>query len=261
RLSIGATLGVGVSYAELEGPYFLQGPTLPGPLTQLHTHDEGADLVWSAALQYKLTDDTTFGATYQSASPFTLHGNTYINVLAPPLGASTYDSTLHMVWPESVALGIRHDLCPHRSVGLDVIWYDWEHSFDQFSLNLHNPGTPGFPPQVNDHLPLNWHDSVSLHMGYQQQCDNGMTFRIGYIFNPNPIPDSTLTPFLQAFMEHGVTVGVGCKVCCWDVDLGYVHEFGPTQHVGNSGLIGGDFSDSAQSASVDAIVLDLIRQF
>ncbi len=44
RLSIGATLGLGLSYAELEGPYFLQGPTLPGPLTLLRTHNEGADM-------------------------------------------------------------------------------------------------------------------------------------------------------------------------------------------------------------------------
>lgn len=261
RLSIGATLGVGMSYAELEGPYFLQGPSLPGPLTLLHTHNEGADMVWSAGLQYQLTDNTVFGATYQSASPFALRGNTSVDVLAPPLGSSRYDSTLDVEWPQSVALGLKYDICPHRSVGVDVVWYDWEHSFDQFTLNLHNPNNPGFPPQITDHLPLNWHDSVSLHLGYQQELDNGMTFRIGYIFNPNPIPDNTLTPFVQAFMEQGVTVGIGTQLCGWDVDLGYVHEWGPTQHEGTSALIGGDFSNSDQRAAVDAIVLDLIKKY
>jgi long-chain fatty acid transport protein len=261
RLSVGATLGVGVSYAELEGPYFLQGPSLPGPLTLLHTHNQGADLIWSAGMQYQLTDDTVFGATYQSSSPFALKGNTSVDVLAPPLGSTRYDSTLHVEWPQSVALGIKHDLCPHRSVAVDVVWYDWQHSFDKFRLDLHNPSNGAFPPQLTDQLPLNWHDSVSLHVGYQQELDNGMTFRAGYIFNPNPIPDNTLTPFVQAFMEQGATVGIGCKFCGWDVDLGYVHEWGPTQHEGTSALVGGDFSNSDQRAAVDAIVIDFIKSY
>ncbi|HEY2828169.1 MAG TPA: outer membrane protein transport protein [Pirellulales bacterium] len=261
RLSVGATLGVGVCYAQLNGPYFLQGPTLPGPLTILHTHNEGADLVWSTGLQYQLTDNTVFGATYQSASPFSLQGNTSVDVLAPPLGSVRYDSTLHMEWPQSVALGIRHDLCPHRRVGVDVIWYDWQRAFDSFTLDLHNPNNGAFPPQITDRLPLNWRDSVSLHVGYEQDLSSGMTFRMGYIFNPNPIPDSTLTPYIQAFMEQGATVGVGCKCYGWDVDLGYVHEWGPTQHVGTSALVGGDFSNSDQRAAVDAILLGFIKTY
>src|SRR5215471_18420809 len=52
RLSIGGTVGVGVSYAELEGPYFLQGPSLPGTPTVFHTHGLGADFIWSAGMQY-----------------------------------------------------------------------------------------------------------------------------------------------------------------------------------------------------------------
>jgi long-chain fatty acid transport protein len=260
RLSIGGTVGVGVSYAELEGPYFLQGPSLPGPLTIMHTHNEGACLVWSAALQYKLTDCDTFGATYQSPSDLSMGGNTTVNVLAPPLGRSTFDSTLHVTWPQSVALGLKHEFCPHRRMGVDVVWYDWQHSFDNFELDLRDPSNPGFPPQIKEVLPLNWHDSVSTHIGYEQDFDK-ITFRVGYMYNPNPIPSNTLTPFIQGFMTNAVTVGMGTCICGWDVDLGYVHEWGLTQHVGQSALIGGDFSNSDQRAAVDAIVLDFIKTF
>jgi hypothetical protein len=62
-------------------------------------------------------------------------------------------------------------------------------------------------------------------------------------------------------MEQGATVGIGCKFCGWDVDLGYVHEWGPTQHEGTSALVGGDFSNSDQRAAVDAIVLDFIKSY
>ncbi len=51
---------MGLSYAELEGPAS-QGPTLPGPLTLLHTHNEGADVVCRINhLQYQLTDKRGF---------------------------------------------------------------------------------------------------------------------------------------------------------------------------------------------------------
>src|SRR5262249_6805480 len=123
RLSIGGTCGVGVSYADLNGPYFLQGPSLPGPFTIMHTHNEGACLVWSVAAQYKLTDCDTFGVTYQSPSDLSMGGNTHVNVQAPALGASTYDSTLHVTWPQTVSLGIKHEFCPHRRMGVDVVWY------------------------------------------------------------------------------------------------------------------------------------------
>src|SRR5262249_6354151 len=158
---------------------------------------------------------------------------------APPLGTVKYDSTLHVEWPQSIALGIKYDICPHRRIGVDVVWYDWQGAFDNFELDLYNPNNPGFPPQFIDRLPLNWHDSVSFHIGYEQDLYSGMTLRFGYIYNPNPIPDNTLTPYIQAFMEQGATVGIGCNYCGWDVDLGYVHEWGPTQHVGTSALIGG----------------------
>ncbi len=88
-----------------------------------------------------------------------------------------------------------------------------------------------------------------------------MTFRIGYIYDPNPIPDNTLTPFLQAFMEQGVTVGIGTQLCGWDVNLGYVpSNREPTRRKGASALLGGDFSNSDQRAAVDAIVLDLNQE-
>jgi long-chain fatty acid transport protein len=261
RLSIGATLGVGFSYAELQGPYFLQGPTLPGPLTLLHTHGMGADLVWSAGLQYQWSDETTLGATYQSASPFKLRGDTNVDVLAPPLGSSSYNSILNATWPQSVGVGIRHQLSPCQVIACDVIWYDWQDAFDQFTLNLNRPGNPGFPPQITDHFPLDWRDSVSVRLGYEQQLNNGMTFRLGCIFHPNPIPDDTLTPFIQATLEDAVTIGLGWKWGCWDVDVGYVHEFAPQLHEGTSAFIGGDFSDSTHNAQVDAILLDFIRRY
>jgi long-chain fatty acid transport protein len=262
RLSIGGTLGVGYNYAELQGPYILQDPALAGTPTLLHTHGSGADLVWSLGMQYQWTDCTTVGVTYQSPAPFKLRGDTSVTI--PGLGSSTYDSNLRVEWPESVGIGIRQQLSSYQVFAVDVIWNDWEHSFDQFTLNLNNPNNPTFraiAPNITEQFPLDWHDSVSLRLGYEQQLDNGMTLRLGYVFHPNPIPDNTLTPFIQATLEHAVSIGLGWKWNCWDVDLGYIHEFSPQLHEGSSAFVGGDFDNSTHDAQVNAIVLDFIRNY
>jgi len=120
--------------------------------------------------------------------------------------------------------------------------------------------SPFFPPSLVDHFPLDWRDSVSLRLGYEQQLGNGVTFRLGYVYHPNPTPSDTQTPWIQAFLEDSLTVGLGWKWNDWDVDLGYVHMFAPREHVGAS-KFAPDFVGSTQDAMVDAIVVDCIKKF
>ena len=167
RLSLGGTFGVGISHAELEGPYFLQGPSpLAGTPTLLDTQGTGATPVWSLGLQYELTPATTLGLTYISDSTFTLRGNTRVEV--PFLGSTRYDSELHVTWPQSVGLGARHAFCPHRVVSADLIWYGWQSAFDDFGIRLRDSTNPYFPDLV-ERFPLGWRDTLSLRLGYEHQ--------------------------------------------------------------------------------------------
>ena len=74
-----------------------------------------------------------------------LNGDSSVTV--PGLGDhARYDSALSVEWPESVGIGIRHALCPHRTISADVVWFDWSHSFDHFSLELNDPRIRNFQP-------------------------------------------------------------------------------------------------------------------
>jgi long-chain fatty acid transport protein len=260
QLSIGGTLGVGYCYGKLEAPYILQGPTLPGTPVVMNTHGAGACMVWSVGAQYQLTDATMLGATYQSESRFTLDGNTDIQVPAlGPFGQSSYDSSIGIVWPQSVGVGLRHEFCRHRIGSIDVIWYDWSNAFDQFQVTLRDGSNPFLPPQAVENFPLNWHGSVQAKFGYEHMLPMGTMLRLGYIYNNNPIPKGTLTPLIQAFFEHAVSVGLGWQYGDWDLDVGYMHMFAPDQHVGTSDFFGGQFSNATHQAAVDAIFVGLIH--
>lgn len=257
--SVGGTFGVGISYASLEGPYFLQNA---GPLTGLpmvmNVHGTGAAPVWSVASQYLLTETTTVGATYTSVSDVNLSGNTSVTV--PGLGSTSYQSTLEAVWPQSVGVGVREQLTPRSTFSADVIWYDWSSAFDEFTLSLKDSRTPGFPPIV-EHFPLGWRDSISTRLGYEQQVFQDQTFRCGYVHHRIAVPDATLTPFIQATLEHAVSVGYGWQWSDWDVDAGYMYLWGPTRNVGDSAFFGDDFDNSTHRAQVHAAFVSLIKPF
>jgi long-chain fatty acid transport protein len=258
-LTVGGTLGLGICHAEFEGPYFLNSPPLAGTPTLIDAKGTGTALVWSVGAQYNLGCATTVGVAYQSASRFTLNGTTRVTV--PLLGQSNYDSDLSIVWPESLGVGLRHELCCCRVLSADLVWFGWQRAFDDVSLQLSNASGLGFPPAINETIPLDWRDTLSLRLGYEVLLDDCRTVRLGYVHHRNPIPAATLTPFIQAFLENGVSVGYGWTACDWQIDVAYMYTWGPDQQVGTSGLAGGDFSNSEHTAQTHDISVSFIRQY
>lgn len=259
RLSLGATLGVAISHDEFEGPYFLQGPSLlRGTPTVLDLQATGAAPCWSLGMQYKLTENTTFALAYQSESRFRAHGTTRVAV--PGLGQSAFDSRLDITWPRSLGLGIRHQLCPRRTLSTDVIWFNWSSAFDDFGIHLNNPTNPLFPA-IYEQFPLRWRDTVSVRVGFEQQLSRGRVFRCGYVYHQNPVPLGTLTPYIQATLEHAFSMGYGWTWRCWNVDLSYMFAFSPELTVGTSDLVGGDFDQSFHRAQTHAIAFSFLRRF
>jgi len=259
RLSIGGALGVGISYAELKGPYIIQGPNfLQGAPAMMNMHGTGAALVWSFGLQYQLTDATTIGATYQSESRFHLGGTT--DVVIPAMVDTSYSSSVDMVWPQSVSLGLRHAMCRHHVFSADVIWTDWTKAYDTMGIHLNESSVVGLPP-LYEEFPLHWRDTVSLRLGYEWFFAPGQTLRLGYVHHRNPMPQDTMTPWIQAMLEHAFSIGYGCQVRSWEFDFAYMYSFSPGVQTGTSSLIGGDFSDALHEARTHAIAISATRKF
>ncbi len=266
RLSAGFSVGLAVSHTELEGPYFLQSPgPFQGAPLMLDLQATGVAPSWSLGLQYELTEQTTLGLTYQSSNDFELDGGARITTPVLGLGSGNYDAQLGMEWPQSVGGGVRHKLTPTQTIAMDVIWYDWSSAFDEFELVLSGPSAPAFlavlGPRVVERLPMRWRDSVSFRFGYEQELEGNRTVRLGYVYHRNPIPDSTLSPYIQAILEHTLAAGYGWQMGKWEVDIAYQFMFGPNQGVNTSGLIGGDFSGSRHESRAHFAYLSFLRQF
>lgn len=246
RMSIGGTLGAAINHIELEGPYTLQGPNaFAGTPTRMDLQGTGVGLSWSIGMQYELNDRTTVGVSYQHETSMELDGTTVVEI--PGLGASVYDSALDVKWPRSLGVGIAHRLNDRRTFAFDAIWYDWSSAYDQFDLTLTDPLNPTYQfvaPTLDEAFPLDWRDTVSLRFGLEQQLLSGHVFRVGYAYHRNPVPDATVTPYIQTILEHALSFGYGWMCGSVAVDTAYQWSFGQGQSVANSGFQGGDFDNS-----------------
>jgi long-chain fatty acid transport protein len=264
RLSIGGNLGVAVNHMELEGPYFLQGPSaFAGTPTLFDLQTTGAAISWSAGLQYKLSPCTTIGVSYQEESNFELNGNTRVAIAG--LGESTFDTLMRVVWPRNLGVGFRHQLGTRTNVGVDFSWRNWSSAFDSFDVTLSDPSSPVFAAVVGNELkeqfPLRWKDTFTTKLGVEHELDPSSTFRAGYVYHQNPIPNSTLTPFIQATLEHALSVGYGKKLGSNELDFAYQYSFGSDRNVGASQFIGGDFDNSFVSTKAHWASVGLIRRY
>ncbi len=264
RLSIGGTLGVGISHVELEAPYFLQspGPFRGSPL-MLDLQGTGAAIVWSAGLQYELSEATTIGLAYQSDSRFHLDGSSLVE--NPLLGQTRFDTRTDITWPQSVGVGVRHEWCRHRIFAADVIWYDWSQAFDDVGLRFSQSTNPAYDlvvgPVIYERFPLNWRDTVSVRLGHEHFFTPHNVLRLGYIYHRNPIPESTLTTYIQATLEHAFSVGYGRRFGCFDVDLAYQFSFGNDRTVDGTTLAGSDYEGGTFDTTVHWAFLSFLRRF
>ena len=267
RLSIGASVGVAFSTAELEGPFFLQTGAFQGAPTLLNLEADGVAPTWSAGLQYQLTDQTTIGLAYTSETRFRMDGtaNTVLfglNPAAPQLGIpSRFDVEADLVWPRSLGFGINHAINCNQRVSLDVVWYDWSHAFDRIDIDLSNASNPMIRPlgTVSDSFKLDWDDSISVRTGYEHRLSPNSIGRLGYTYTSPTIPDATLTTFIPATIEHTFSVGYGRAVGDWQVDAAYQFAFGPDAEVGQSEIVGGDFDQSEVEAHVHWFYIGFTR--
>ena len=264
RLSVGATLGVAVSQTELEGPYFTQALTpFRGTPTLLDLQATGAGLSWSVDAQYQYDERTTVGFLYQGKTEIDADGSARLT--HPVLGESAYDLKLNTSWPSTLGLGVAHELTPVTTVALDLLWIRWSDAMDGYGMSLTAPTNPVFlnvlGPQLPERFPLEWRDSLSVRTGLQRRFCNGSTLRLGYVYHRNPIPDATLTPFIQSTVEHTVSAGYGWQRGNYFVDLGYQFMFGPENTVQQSNFVGGDFDGSTSHAAAHWLLTSIGRRY
>jgi long-chain fatty acid transport protein len=267
RLSVGGGVGLAINHAAIVGPYFLQTGGLQGVPTISSVHATGVAVCGNFGIQYRLRPDTMLGIAYTAPTHFVMDGNASAMVMSPlgPLATGFGDAKVSLTWPQSLGIGIKHNLCDCRRIGVDVIWYNWSSAFDQIGFTLMNPTNPivgGLAGNViHDSFPMHWNDTVSLRTGYEKDLNDVWTWRAGYIYHASPVPAGTLNPYTDGILLHTFSLGGTCRLSRGSLNAAYQYSFSPANHVGNSDIVGGDFSNSSLTAQAHLINLSYLVAF
>ena len=267
RLSIGGSVGLAASYLDLEGPLFMQNGALRGAPAIVNLQGFGVAPTGTVGLQYKVSEKTMLGLSFTTMTKFHMGGVMNANVygVAPVPVYSRFSSSTDINWPRSVGIGLAHKINRKNIVGIDMIWYDWKHAFNNVGINLTDASNPMVPmligPTTTQRLPLNWHDTVSLRLGYQWMPNAKNTYRLGYVYHNSPTPSYSLTPYTDGILLHAFSAGYSRKIGRAYLNTAYQFTFGPTRHVATSSFVGGDFSNSTLHAQAHIASISLLVPF
>jgi long-chain fatty acid transport protein len=273
RVSIGGGVGLAYGSTELRMPYTFQvTPGLVGGFGQVDLKADGFGVTWNAGIQVRATDRLTIGVAYISETMLEQDGDFKVTTPLISPGTANYDADVNLSWPRSFALGANYRFDFGR-LSFDAVWYDWSDAFDKLRFHLSKSDNPAFDVAAGtepyDEFPLNWDDSVSLRLGYEQFfCEGRTVLRFGYTWNLNPIPDGTATPLLPGTLEHTATIGLGHDFGPIKLDFAYQWAIADTVTVGTSDILGpggskttSDFNNSELRAQAHWFFVTMMAKF
>jgi long-chain fatty acid transport protein len=132
------------------------------------------------------------------------------NFDAPPeyrqmLPADGDIKTNTFVLPQSVSGGVGYRPVENLEVEADLVWTNWS---KQKSLDVTVPAPPSQTGTMVISNPQNYKDTTTLRFGAEYSMPNSAAaIRAGFIYDPTPVPASTLTAQLPDIDRFDITVG------------------------------------------------------
>ncbi len=131
----------------------------------------------------------------------------------PPDGDITTSITL----PQSVWGGLAYMASPQLELEYNAVWIGWN-SFNELRINL--PDNADGSPAVTV-SPQDYRNTVTHRLGLEYSLpDQGASLRAGFIFDPTPIPASTLNSRLPDVDRKNITLGASKYFGSWGAHLG-----------------------------------------
>lgn len=206
------------------------------------------DVGWNGGLLWKPLSNVSFGAAYRSEITLNISGNA--NFLATtPAGFDIIGMTTGATSPYSRTRAlstVSTDIVLPASIGLGASWkpiekltleFDAEQTRWSSMKNLEFKfDSTQFTNFNNKPKTLDWKDVWCYKLGGQYALTKNLDLRAGYMFDKNPIPDSTLGPLLPDADRHSFSIGQGFHNDHFSVDLAYMWTHFVDRKVNNQNL-------------------------
>lgn len=131
---------------------------------------------------------------------------------------ANYDLDVDLTFPASFGFGVSYKATDCLLLAADVEYLMWENAFDKMTLKLKNGNNSNINKMMGNsgafdiEFPMNWENSLMIKIGGEYLATKELTLRLGYAYNSNPVPQSTIFPIFPAVVENHVMAGASYKV-------------------------------------------------
>jgi long-chain fatty acid transport protein len=239
NLNLALAAGLDVTYALVSMQKMAYAPNPANAnsayeLGNLGLDGTATDIGYNLGLKWKPVDSISFGAAYRSK--IDLHIDGTANFLATtPAGFNmtgmttsatspysrtrvTSDVSTRITLPSSLGLGLAWQPNDKTTLEFDAEWTEWS-SFEKLEFSFSGPQFANFN---NKPKPLKWKDVWCYKVGGQYAISKNVDLRAGYMYDKNPIPDSTIGPVLPDSDRHSFSIGQGFHNDLLSFDIAYM---------------------------------------
>jgi long-chain fatty acid transport protein len=235
------SLGVGIDFMYGKAKLSQAGVVRLGaaPLDQVNIFQldlDGDGTAWGYNFGALLTPSENWKVGFAYRSPFQLKikdagvhvGNIDGTVgFIPPggftaaqvFGGNTYNTkgSTRINMPATAALGFAY-IRDRLTLEADLDWTFWS-TFSSLVIDIAD-NNPLLPDAVR---PEKWEDVVGVNVGVEYRVTDPLALRLGFRYDPTPVPADTLSPLLPDADRLMYCVGGGYKVRNWTFDLSYMY--------------------------------------
>lgn len=217
---------------------------------------------FNGAILLKPADSVKIALTYRSQVKTAVSGDTDIRNFPKTLGAlvggtgGNYSSgtNVDITYPDIAVLGIAWKASEALTLEADVDYTGWS-SYDQLVFNFSKPlklsnGASVLPSSATQKK--DWKNVTAYRVGASYNYSSTSTCRLGYYFDPTPVPDGTFEPRLPDADRNVVAIGWGYKAMDnFTLDASYSYLWTGTRSVSNTvgaeakASINGDYKTTA----------------
>jgi long-chain fatty acid transport protein len=132
------------------------------------------------------------------------------------LGATSYHTEGSTVinMPATAALGVAYTY-EKLTVEVDADWTFWS-SFSNLAINIAGPKPPVL---VSTDTPKKWKDVCAVRVGLEYRVTDPLALRVGFVYDPTPVPADTIGPELPDSNRMNYMVGAGYKIGRVTIDV------------------------------------------
>jgi len=210
-LSIGAGLDLVPATVELR-QYVYFGDTQG----EAHLGGDAFGIGGRVGVMYKpeALPELSVGAMWRSQVNEDFSGKADFDIAAPYRGQLPPDGDIStsVKIPQSVAIGAAYRPIPQLELEANGVYVNWS-KFKEIRIHL--------PNMTDSVAPQNYEDTFTIRVGAEYKLPAyKAAVRVGYLYDPTPIPATTLTAQLPDVNRNDVTAGGSYSFGDYDVHLG-----------------------------------------